>query len=394
MKTSKQSTTTSASASGLAGLLAVAVAAAVAMTAVTQQQQQQQHQQQQPSISRSLPDDLLRMVTNPPDVETAIDLLSFGPGFVVYPGLIPAADIAEAQAAIERELGGNGNGNGNGDGGGIDNDNSTAPSAKGAEAVHNETGHDKIYADSKQGKAKQGLRVWNLLAKGQVFERMVQPTIVMEVAERILGDDFCLGSFAANTIGPGAGQQNPHVDYPYWDMTRGSKAWPVPPKGGDGHPFFMNLQMAVMLDDFTLDNGATAVLPYSQRLGRWPDPDEWEAGYRQVTGTKGTVFLFTGLLHHCSMTNRGVHGTTDDDDDDDDDDNSTSGVTGHGPTAMNSDQVGGKTRTSILGQYLPKYVRPMEDSRAALEGLDVIARATPRMRQLLGFHQPYPKNFD
>ena len=40
----------------------------------------------------------------------------------------------------------------------------------------------------------------------------------MEVIGGIIGDDFCLGSFAANYMQPGAVGQNPHIDYPYWDL--------------------------------------------------------------------------------------------------------------------------------------------------------------------------------
>jgi ectoine hydroxylase-related dioxygenase (phytanoyl-CoA dioxygenase family) len=52
-----------------------------------------------------------------------------------------------------------------------------------------------------------------------------------------------------------------------------------------------------------------------------------------------------------------------------------------------------KLRTSILGQYLPKYIRPMEDFDKGTSQ-KVKDRATPRMKQLLGMNQPYPKLYD
>ena len=122
--------------------------------------------------------------------------------------------------------------------------------------------------------------------------------------------------------------------------------------------FSMNCQSLIMCDDFTIDNGATAILPYSQRNIEWPNKEYFEENCVHVTGKKGTVMLFTGLLHHCSSKN-----------------------------------VSDKPRTSILGQYLSKFVSPMED----IDGQvcqDVKDRASERMKQLLGEHQIYPKMFE
>ena len=84
----------------------------------------------------------------------------------------------------------------------------------------------------------------------------------MKVLEYIIGNDFCLGSFAANYLQQGAGYQNPHLDYPYWDYNdKGS--WRNIPKMGVNHTFFMNVQTLLMMDDFTVENGATAVAPFS-----------------------------------------------------------------------------------------------------------------------------------
>ena len=69
---------------------------------------------------------------------------------------------------------------------------------------------------------------------------------------------------------------------------------PVGPKAGVGHGFFMNLQIAIMVDDFTKENGATEVLPWSQREVRWPVAEEFEEGKVRVVGGKGSVLVFTG----------------------------------------------------------------------------------------------------
>ena len=64
----------------------------------------------------------------------------------------------------------------------------------------------------------------------------------------------------------------------------------------------------------------------------------------QITGTEGSTLIFPGLIHHAAMSNY-----------------------------SNADRV------SVLGQYLPKYVRPMEDMDRSIDK-QVRERATPRMK--------------
>ena len=78
----------------------------------------------------------------------------------------------------------------------------------------------------------------------------------------------------------------------------------------------------------------------------------------QITGKVGTTLLFPGLIHHAAMTN-----------------------------------ISQADRVSVLGQYLPKYVRPMEDVDRSVAPF-VRERASPRMKQLLGMNQSYPKIFE
>jgi hypothetical protein len=114
----------------------------------------------------------------------------------------------------------------------------------------------------------------------------------------------------------------------------------------------------------TRTNGATAIIPFSQRNIAWPDEAHFDRTYNLVTGQRGTVLLFTGLLQHGSTANASTI-----------------------------------KRTSVLAQYLPKYVRPMEDMDQVGDAVRwawpcasyVRKRATPRMKQLLGEHTPYPK---
>ena len=47
-------------------------------------------------------------------------------------------------------------------------------------------------------------------------------------------------------------------------------------------------------------------------------------------------------------------------------------------------------RTSVLGQYLPKFVKPMEALDRSIHE-DVLGAASPELRQLLGVDLRYPE---
>lgn len=196
-------------------------------------------------------------------------------------------------------------------------------------------------------------RVWNLLNKGQVFERMAQIPSVMSIAGAFLGDEFQMGSIAANRLLPGGPGQEPHIDYPYWDLYKNS-SFPM----GINSSFPMNLQATILVHDFTPQNGATAFVPYSQGTLSYPnDQAAFDRDAIRLTGTAGDVVVFNGMCWHCAMPN-------------------------------NSDD----NRIGVLVEYLPKFVRPLEDHSIVRD--DIVERATPMLKQLLGVGYPYPQILD
>lgn len=197
-------------------------------------------------------------------------------------------------------------------------------------------------------------RVWNLLAKGDVFARMAAHPVLMAALRRFLGTEFVMGSIAANRILPGGPGQEPHVDYPYWDLHR-----PETHPAGINASFPMNAQVTVLLDPFTEESGATAYVPGTQRDLRYPGPeDRFHERAERMLGDPGDAVLFFGACWHCAMPNRSDH-----------------------------------DRSAILIQYLPKWVKPMEDMPAALPRA-VIDGASDDLRQLLGLNYPYPEVLD
>ena len=79
---------------------------------------------------------------------------------------------------------------------------------------------------------------------------------------------------------------------------------------------------------------------------------------KQPTGEGGSVMLMTGLLWHGAGDNRT-----------------------------------NKPRVGILGQYLPKFVKPMEDQLASID-MKIIKKCNKKLQNLLGVGYPYPQVLD
>lgn len=253
------------------------------------------------------------------------DELLHGKGAVLIPGLFTSDQVVEARGIVMEH--------------------SENESAK--------VTHFQGEAETK-GRINLQRRVWNLLAKGEVFSQMATHPLVMTVLRRFLGTEFTMGSIAANRILPGGPGQEPHVDYPYWDLHK-PETHPI----GLNSSFPMNAQVTVLLDPFTEASGATAYVPGSQRELRYPNAaDKFYARAERMLGEPGDAVLFFGAVWHCAMPNNSDH-----------------------------------DRSAILIQYLPKWVKPMEDLPAALP-VEFIEQADPELRQLLGLDYPYPEFLD
>ncbi len=199
-------------------------------------------------------------------------------------------------------------------------------------------------------------RVWNLLDKGEIFETMVQHPVVTEIAAAFLGDKFILGSIAANRLLPGGPGQEPHIDYPYWDMYEREG---FPARINSSYP--LNMQATIPLDPFTAESGASAFLPGSQGTLVYPETEDRErffAECERMIADPGDCLIFNGMVWHCAMPNTSEH-----------------------------------NRTAILIEYLAKFVTPLEDQKAGVRQ-EVVDRATPLLRQLMSLTYPYPKLFD
>lgn len=181
-------------------------------------------------------------------------------------------------------------------------------------------------------------RLYRLLNEAEIFVQMVQHPQVMEVVEAILGSDMTLGGFSAHILYPGATNMGAHVDYPYFTMSPPYPATPV-----------LEVQAIWMMEDFTESNGAPLFAANTQKLCQFPDPNEFAQSAQKVTGKSGSVVLSHGLCWHDTSTNHS-----------------------------------NEARVSVLGNYNPKFIRPLEDSAQQLSPA-VLEQASPKLRQLLGY---------
>jgi ectoine hydroxylase-related dioxygenase (phytanoyl-CoA dioxygenase family) len=128
--------------------------------------------------------------------------------------------------------------------------------------------------------------------------------LILEVAEAVLGKDCVMAhSFALKWSKPGAKPQGrsplsaafrTHGDWPLQAVAQSVPGSPTPPWGG--------LAVRWMLTDFTPENGATRIIPFSHHVPRPPSRDAYPQEI-PVTGKKGTAFLYHNGLWHRAAAN-------------------------------------------------------------------------------------------
>jgi ectoine hydroxylase-related dioxygenase (phytanoyl-CoA dioxygenase family) len=74
------------------------------------------------------------------------------------------------------------------------------------------------------------------------------------------------------------------------------------PRNIPGYP--TNMGATILLNDFTLENGATWFLPGSHKRTTPPSEAEFEAGAKRLVAKAGTVLFFTALLWHAGGENK------------------------------------------------------------------------------------------
>jgi len=179
-------------------------------------------------------------------------------------------------------------------------------------------------------------RLFNLLARDAAFTRVPIHEAILPVVEAILDAECLLSSLTAIEMNPGETAQPAHADDGSFGLSK-----PHDP---------ISCTAIWALTDFTLEHGATEVVPGSQREDHSPRrEDRWTPARKPVTMPAGSVLLYHGSLWH-------------------------------GGGANQSDE----RRLAIVANYCAGWVRQEECQLLALPR-DQVAAFPGRLRRLVGY---------
>jgi len=178
------------------------------------------------------------------------------------------------------------------------------------------------------------VRIYNLLARGKLFEAIPVEPAVLPVVEGVLDEGCLISSLSSIAIGPGESPQPLHAD----DQ--------VMPLGRPHVATVCNTMWA--LTDFTEENGATRLVPGSHR---WDHAPDYGREYDSVAAEmpSGSVLVWHGSLWHGGGANR-----TD------------------------------SRRYGVAMNYCAGWVRQQENQQLGIP-LDTVRGFDPRLAELCGF---------
>lgn len=178
------------------------------------------------------------------------------------------------------------------------------------------------------------VRVYNLLAHGELFEPIPTHPDVLPIVEGVLDPGCLISSLSSIAIGPGETAQPMHADDQVMPLPRPHVAT------------VCNTMWA--LTDFTEPNGATRLVPGSHL---WDHAPEYGAHYDSVAAEMpaGSVLIWHGSLWHGGGAN-----TTD------------------------------RRRYGIAMNYCAGWIRQQENQQLGLP-LETVAGFDPRLAELCGF---------
>ena len=186
-------------------------------------------------------------------------------------------------------------------------------------------------------------RIFNLINKDVAFAPLVEHPLVLSVIEQELGRDLIVLDMSLNHVGPHTNSAGWHVDSPLTQI-----AEPLP-------NFTLSIQTAWMLDDFSIDNGATHVATGSNHTQRKPPRGQEQLGNEVVLeGPAGSVAMWLSQTWH-------RHGA-----------NVTDGA-----------------RCGVIVQYGRSWVKPFADLRTPIDAEQASAFSS-RLRYMLGCNANAP----
>jgi ectoine hydroxylase-related dioxygenase (phytanoyl-CoA dioxygenase family) len=177
-------------------------------------------------------------------------------------------------------------------------------------------------------------RIYNLLARGKLFERVAEHPAVLPLVERVLDRGCLVSSLSSIAIGPGEAAQPLHAD---------DQIIPLP---RPHVPIVCNTMWAIT--DFTEENGATRIVPGSHTAPAPPAPFGDQPTIPAVM-RRGSVLVYNGSLWHGGGANRST-----------------------------------ETRLGIAMNYCAGWIRQQENQQLGIP-LEIARGFSPRLRKLAGF---------
>ena len=258
------------------------------------------------------------------NIEEALNELMLGSGVIVFSNVFNLDDIKSAREIVNHY----------------------------ADTQDQKESHFNAEAEA-TGKIKLQQRVWNLFGKGKVFSKLITNDLIFNLMSKLLGNEFFCGSYCASRLLPGSPGQELHIDYPYWDFYK-EETFPM----GLNSSFAQNCQVTIPLDVCSVESGATAYIPGSQKKLHYPNQNDDFSNRQQMIADPGDLVFFNGNCWHGASPNRSDH-----------------------------------QRAALLIEFLPKYIKPVEDLVTYLSE-EFKNNLNERVRQLLGLNYEYPKIMD
>jgi ectoine hydroxylase-related dioxygenase (phytanoyl-CoA dioxygenase family) len=176
-------------------------------------------------------------------------------------------------------------------------------------------------------------RIYNLFGKTRGWDELAIDPLLLGALDHVLGH-YQLSGPVGIDIGPGETAQGLHQDDVVYPLP-----WPH-------DPVVVNTMWA--LDDFTEDNGATLVVPGSQRRSAAERPDDRDAV--KATMPAGSVMFYVGTVWHGG----GANHTT-------------------------------ERRLGVILEYCAAWLRAQESHTISVPP-DVVRTLDPRLQELLGYN--------
>lgn len=195
---------------------------------------------------------------------------------------------------------------------------------------------DKVYRDEahvpRQRQEAGCLRGYNLVRRAAIFREALQQPEIIAIMDEMLGNDCILHSFESRSALPGGGQQSLHRDMPFVEK--------IP----------LSINVVWMLDDFTVESGATRVVPGSHKRPEGPERDRVYPDEVLAIAPAGSLVMFDTKTWHGGGLNR-------------------------------TDRI----RRAFHVHYCRSWVKPQRDHPRSMDA-ESLANATPLLIRLLGYH--------